>query len=104
MSILMEIEQKCEGCKSYRYAVSMGKFCDICELDKKEMDPVFLHIAEEVWAMALLPEKYTLHQIAQKLEKDFTDLHNEWMSEADDYIHVDEAYQYICDNPPERGI
>jgi hypothetical protein len=40
--------------------------------------------------------------ISNYIEHGFTALYDVWVSEDDTYIKKDEAYEYVCDNPPER--
>ena len=102
------------------------------ETSQKEVNPVFIQIAHEIqkiveshlekWSSDVIEfckqdisesdfENFSQHMenveqllIAQKLEQDFEELYNIWVAEDDEFIPRDEAYQYVCENPPDRSI
>jgi len=74
---------------------------------QKEPNPVFIQIAKECIPLVLKnvgSHEVTVSILAPKLEKDFEALYDIWVREDDDYIHKDMVYEYVCENPPERGM
>ena len=66
---------------------------------------VFIQIVDEIYAIPADQPTFEEHKlvVARKLERDFEALYEVWVREDDQYVHIDEAWEYCRDNydPPE---